>query len=66
MKIGGNPLIWVSHQKICPPTKLQKSMGAYDILSISKYISIGVQIIKYRIFKIENLTTFFTSGGNRA
>ena len=34
MKIGGNPPIWVSHQNICPPTELQKSVGAYDILSI--------------------------------
>ena len=27
---------------------------------------IGVQIKKYRIFQIDNLTTFLTSGGNRA
>ena len=27
-------------------------------------IYIGVQIIKYKIFRIENLTAFFTSGGN--
>ena len=66
MKIGGNPPIWVSHQKICPQTKIQKSVGAYTTLNIRIYIYIGVQIIKYEILKIENLTTFFTSGGNRA
>ena len=27
---------------------------------------IGVQIIKYRIFQFDNLTTFLTLGGNRA
>ena len=66
MKIGGNPPIWVSHQKICPQTKIQKSVGAYTTLNIRIYIYIGVQIIKYKILKIENLTTFFTSGGNGA
>ena len=29
MEIGGNPPIWVSHQRICPPTKIQKSVGPY-------------------------------------
>ena len=36
MKIGGNPPIWVSHQKICPPTKLKKSVGTYTTLNIRK------------------------------
>ena len=36
------------------------------ILSIPEYIYIGVQIIKLKILQIENLTTFYTSGGNRA
>ena len=66
MRIGGNPPILVSHQKICPPTKNQKSVGAYTTLNIRMYIYIGIQIIKYKILQIENLTTFFTSGGNRA
>ena len=58
----------MSHQKICPQTKIKKSVGAYTTLNIRIYIYIyiGVQIIKYKILKIENLTTFFTSGGNRA
>ena len=29
VKIGGNPPILVSHQKIWPPTKIQKSVGPY-------------------------------------
>ena len=61
MKIGGNPPIWVSHQKICPRTKIKKSVGAYTTLNIRIYIYIGVQIMKYKILQIENLTTFFTS-----
>ena len=27
---------------------------------------IGIQIMKYRIFQIDNLSKFLTSGGNRA
>ena len=48
---------WVSHQQINPPTKIQKSVGAY--------ITLNIKIISFQIFQIENLTTF-TSGGNRA
>ena len=66
MKIGGNPPIWLSHQKICPQTKIQKSVGAYTSVNIIIIIYMGVQIIKYKIFQIENLTMFFTSGGKRA
>ena len=59
MEIGGNPPIWVSHQKFCPPTKIKKSVSAYITLNIKIYIY-------FQIFQIEKLTMFFTLGGNRA
>ena len=59
MKISGKPPILVSHQQINPPTKIQKSVGAYITLNIKIYIY-------FQIFQIENLTMFFTLGGNRA
>ena len=48
------------------PTDKNTKIGGCLYICQYHYIYIGVQIIKYKIFQIENLTTFFTSGGKRA
>ena len=48
------------------PTDKNTKIGGCLYFCQYHNIHIGVQIIKYKIFQIKNLTTFFTSGGNRA